>query len=132
MKQEYLLDQRDRQIESWKKILINLRQQNIAQKTRLAEMLKHNNDKNKGMLEKAEEYQNRLLQLDETVRLMSNDIADYEKLSVKIPLSGKTHLKQTTGVSNKLKIEIKNLEDNFSKLQMDFKRFFPSKNYNGA
>jgi len=123
MEQDLGIRQLDRETEAWKKIIGILQQENIIHKNKLAEMLKNHSENNETILEKAEQYQSRFLQQDEALRLMFNDINEYEKLSEGISSWDKAQLKRINQARNKLRKETRSLEINFSKLRSEFNNY---------
>jgi hypothetical protein len=118
--------QYDKETESWRKILDILRQETILLKNKLAEILKDNTKNSHEMVDSAEYYQSCFLQQDETIRLMSNDLADYEKLVEKGDSWNKSELRKLNQARKKIKKETENLEANFSKLQVGFNIYLNS------
>jgi hypothetical protein len=118
-----------RDMESWKKKLFFLEQENDGQKNKLVEVLKANAGKNENLLEIAEQYQNRFLQQDETLRLMWIDLAKLEK-SANEEATGDTvnecHEKEVSRWQERLKNEIEILDNNFTELKNNFDSFLES------
>lgn len=111
------------EVESWKKILVFLQQENAIQKNMLAEVLKKNDSRNENLLETAEQYQNQFLQQDETLLFMWNDLAKLERLVKKDDFKNDYHERELSHRKKKLRKEIKMLDNNFSEMKNDFNNF---------
>ena len=107
-----------KQTEKWKRLLDRLQQKNVLQKCHLAEMLKQFHGEDDFVL-LAEHYQNRFLQQDEALRLMRNDVAALEDLTIKNGEKIHHHKK-------KLEKEIKAFHVNFKRISSEFAIFLLS------
>ncbi|MFM6924870.1 MAG: hypothetical protein ACKOU7_05160 [Ferruginibacter sp.] len=75
---ELLLKQLRYETNTWKRLLDFLMDENIRFKNRLSEILEYRF--NKDLLEEVERFQSRFIQQDEFISLLSNEIAETEKL----------------------------------------------------
>ena len=107
------------QTKKWKRLLDRLQQKNIIQKYHLAEMLKQYQVKDDFVL-LAEQYQNWFLQQDEALRLMRNDVAALEDLTIKNECEKIHHHKR------KLEKEMKAFRVNFKRISSEFTIFLLS------
>ena len=119
------------EVDSWKKTLAFLQQENTFQKNKLVETLKCE-ARDENFLEIAEQYQNQFLQQDEAFRLMWFDVAELEKFIQENIARNNHNGKEAHSLQKKLKNEIKILDDHFEKLKSNFNSFldnFPEQNF---
>lgn len=122
---ERVFTQANLEREGWKRILGLLEQENIVQKTRLAEMLKvHEKSDNENLLEIAERYQSQFLQQDDTFRIMWNDLASLERSVDRESSKREADLVKINDCQEKLRQEIKILQIHFNQLKEGFTNFF--------
>lgn len=118
---ELSLKQLRYEINTWKRLLDFTMEENIRFKNRLSEILEYRF--NTALLEDVERFQNRFIQQDEVISLLSNEIAETENL-----LAGKIYRNGTIipAADKKLKRMRKNMmaaEKRFSRTKTMFNHF---------
>ncbi|GAB2806611.1 hypothetical protein [Ferruginibacter profundus] len=110
------------EINSFKRSLNFLMEENIFFKDRLSQILKSN--VNKKMLEKLEVFQSRFITEDELIGLLRNDVADVETLLHRQELSHDDPDSDEIGkMIRKLSYNTENIEKQFLKLKYEFNSF---------
>lgn len=108
-----------------KRLLFFLKEENIALKNRLSDILKNSFDKN--LLEKAEFFQSAFIREDERMHLLRNDLAALESVLSSIT-QGKENLNSKIDV---MLADLRNnahiAENQFLKMRSDFNRYFTRK-----
>lgn len=102
---------------AWKRLLDFLQAENVAMKSRLAEMIRFSS---KDAISEIEDYQNMLITKDITFALYRKDVVEHIN---KLKQCGDTVSMQLAGNQNKLRDEIKKLEQEFSKLRFEFNNY---------
>ena len=72
------INQLQSEINTWKRLLIFFRDENVCLKNRLSDILK--NGFNRKLLEEFENFQTKFIKQDEMIRLLRNDTAELDKL----------------------------------------------------
>lgn len=101
-----------------KRVLSFLMDENVWLKNRLSEILKDSFDNS--LLEEMEIFQNKFIQVDESIENLKTDIAALDKLLLKEPLEAGLY---TGGINNKLKsirTNVETCETEFGKLKSAF------------
>jgi hypothetical protein len=101
--------------ESWKKSLKGLEDENIYFKTRLANILKKNPDKNE--LEVLEYFQSRFLKTDEQISLLRHEIREQQYL-----LNG-VQLRKIMDMQKRLEVKIIVLRESVEHLRISFEEY---------
>jgi hypothetical protein len=109
------------EIDSWKRFIFFIQEENMLMKKRLAEIIQ--NEKEKQLLEFIEYYQNTLIMEDNVSALCRKDIMTHEN-NIKIYKSGD---KQFFLDHKKLRKDIELIERFFNKLKFEFNTFFSEK-----
>lgn len=113
------------EIDTWKRLLDFMREENIHLKNRLSEILKDQFDKN--LLDEVELFLNRFIKEDELIVLLRNDLAELEKLTLRNTFPDEP-VKKEIGIKLKhLQNNIAIAETQFSKLKLEFNNYL-SKN----
>ncbi len=107
--------------ETWKRYLQFLQQENNYLKTRLSQVLQHDFDVE--FLDRAEYFQTKFLNGDETVNLLRQDVHEIEKLLHNGVLENATILKELQKKIKKLSRDMETVEQQFNKLKTDFNEF---------
>jgi len=106
--------------ESWKRMLEFMQQENVHFKTRLAEVLQK--DVQKDFLDKAEYFQSGFLQFDERIAFLRRDISVFNKLFL-TELFHNGHLNELELKQKRLRKEIEAEEKKFNKLKGEFNNY---------
>jgi hypothetical protein len=107
---------------TWLRLLEFFKQENYFMKTRLAEVVDHNADKD--FLALAEQFQNKFIVKDEFIDELRHDINKQDRLlSEKPVLSGDNTLIKTQG---KLRNEMEYFEKDFYTLKNEFTKYLSS------
>ncbi len=108
-----------------RRLLFFLKEENVALKNRLAQILKESFNKN--LLEEAESFHNSFIKADERMHLLRNDLAELDSLLEKA-------LNEENVVSVEIDIKLHELrynisvaENQFIKMQSDFNSYFYEK-----
>lgn len=117
----YIIKQCGQEIESWKRALAFVMEENIALKYRMGEILK--NESGKEAIETFEYFQNSFLKEDEMISLIRMDIYQQENLLVKEQYFDGVKVKDLLHVQNRLRNEIEKLEAYFNQLKNAFNYF---------
>lgn len=109
--------------DTWKRALEFIIGENVALKTRLAEILS-GKQVTREFLERAEKYQNDFTREDEMVRLLRYDISKLDKLLFKDQyLDGKSVAEEIISKQKNLSREVENITKEFSRLKFDFNNY---------
>lgn len=109
------------EINSWKRTLTCLLQENAFLKIRLSEVIQLQNS-DSDFLNSAELFQNRFLRKDEIITIMRQDVAELEKL-LSNDLYDTILEKDVIQKQQKMRHELDNIEVNFNKLKFDFNSY---------
>lgn len=109
------------EIDSWKRFIFFIQEENMLMKKRLAEITQ--NEVEKQLIEFIEYYQNTLIIEDNVSALCRNDITTHENNIEKL----KQGVKQFFLEHKKLRKEIELIERFFNKLKFEFNMFFSEK-----
>ena len=107
--------------DTWKRLIGFMVEENIYQKTRLAEILKNNFNKN--LLEEVENFQNSFIKEDELIRLLRHDIAELDKLIVKEIFEDGKDIGEIDKIQKKLRENIIVAQRQFSELKIEFNTY---------
>ena len=116
------ISQLQHESDTWKRSLFFLSGENVHLKTRLSEILKGDTDKR--TLETAEIFQNNFIAEDELIRLLRGDISAFDKLIVREVSEDGAILDELMQKLKTIRINMSNAETRFSKLKLDFNRYF--------
>lgn len=117
----YIIKQCEQEIESWKRALAFVMEENIALKYRMGEILK--NESGTEAIDTFEYFQNSFLKEDEMISLIRMDIYQQENLLVKEQYFDGVKVKDLLHVQNRLRNEIEKLEAYFNQLKNAFNYF---------
>lgn len=118
---ELKLKQLQYEVDTWKRLLGFMMEENIHLKNRLSEVLKYNFDNN--LLEEVDGFQSRFIKGDELVSLLRNDVAELDKLLVREVFEDGRIVKQVDKKLKTLRNNIKNAEKEFGKLKTEFNSY---------
>lgn len=117
---EILLRQFEIEKDEWKSMLNFFKEDGLYLQDRLTKLIKKINGSNLKMLEKLEDFQNRLLQEDLLITLLRAEVLAYEKLLInENGVSGKIFEQQ-----KKLKNEMQLSQKNLYQLLLDYNKIF--------
>lgn len=114
------LNQLQYESDSWKRMLAFLIEENIYQKNRLTEILKH--QFNKTLLPAVEDFHNKFIKEDEMIHILRNDIADLDDLLRADRNDGKIG-KEIETKSSTLRNNMIVAGKQFSRLQFEFNTY---------
>lgn len=109
------------EINSWKRLLDYLTEENIQMKNRLSEILKEKFDTY--LLEEVDGFQTRFIRKDNLINLLRNEIKDLDEIPVDDICKTEKSLKKMKIKTKRLYRNMSNTEKQFSKLKSDFHKF---------
>lgn len=118
---ELKLRQLQYEVDTWKRLLGFLSEENIHLKNRLSEILKDEFDKN--LLEEVENFQTRFIKEDELIRLLRNNVSELSKLVVREAFEDGVLAREIANKLRDLRAEIKDTERQFGKLKSEFNSY---------
>ena len=118
---ELKLIQLQYEINTWKRLLSFMSEENIQLKNRLSEVLKNNFDKN--LLEEVEIYYTNIIKEDELFILLRNEINELDNLLVRKVFEEEEFMKNFEKKFRRFSNNIKNSEKQFGKLKMNFNNY---------
>lgn len=118
---ELKIKQLQYEINSWKRLLDFIMDENIHLKNRLSEILKERFDKY--LLEEVDGFQSRFIRADNLIALLRNEITEVDKLLRHEMFKEGNLLKNAEIKVKRLHKNINNAEKQFSRLKSDFHRF---------
>lgn len=118
---ELKLKQLQYEVDTWKRLLGFMMEENIHLKNRLSEVLKYKFDNN--LLEEVDGFQSRFIKGDELVSLLRNDVAELDKLLVREVFEDGRIVKQVDKKLKTLRNNIRNAEKEFGKLKTEFNSY---------
>ncbi|MBX9783580.1 MAG: hypothetical protein K2X48_09835 [Chitinophagaceae bacterium] len=116
-----IISQYKHESDSWKRYLQFIQQENNYLKTRLSQALQHDTDAE--FLDRAEYFQNKFLNEDETVHLLRQDVHEMETLLEDKLYEGNSIIKELQKKFKKLSRDMDTVERQFNKLKTDFNEF---------
>jgi hypothetical protein len=120
---ELKIKQLQHQSETWKRDLGFITQENVALKNRLAEILS-DGKVTLEFLQKVEAYQNDFIAKDETIRLIRDEIRNWDSLLKKDQyLDGNVVHKKLLAIQKKLSRGIETFTREFNELKFDFNNY---------
>ena len=118
---ELKLIQLQYEINTWKRLLSFMSEENIQLKNRLSEVLKNNFDKN--LLEEVEIYYTNIIKEDELFILLRNEINELDNLLVRKVFEEEEFMKNFEKKFRRFSNNIKNSEKQFGKLKLNFNNY---------
>ena len=108
-----------------RRLLFFLKEENVALKNRLSQILKESFNKN--LLEEAETFHSAFIKADERMYLLRNDLAGLDSLLEKA-FNGKNNVSVEIDIKlRELRHNITTAENQFIKMQSDFNSYFYEK-----
>lgn len=118
---DFKLKQLQHEIDTWKRLLAFMLDENIYLKNRLSEVLKDNFNKN--LLDEVENLQNRLVKEDQLIGLLRNEVAELDKLVVREVFGDGKIKNEVDKKLKKIRDNIKNAESQFGQLKSEFNSY---------
>jgi hypothetical protein len=109
------------EIDTWKRLLAFMVDENVRLKLRLAEILKEKF--NPELLEEAEIFQGRFVKADELIALLRNETSELDKLMVKEVFEDGKLILDTGRKLKKFRNHIITAEKHFGRLKVDFNSY---------
>ncbi len=109
------------EINSWKRFLDYLTEENIQMKNRLSEILKEKFDTY--LLEEVDGFQTRFIRKDNLVEVLRNEVLELDAIPVTEIFKDERIFKKIKTKIKRLHKNIINTEKQFSKLKADFHKF---------
>ncbi len=109
------------EMDTWKRVLAFMVEENIHMKNRLSEIL--TDDKTSHILNEIEEYQNKFIKTDELISILRNDVAELEQIlfeKFEDPASENRKINNKLG---RIRLNIPLAERQIDRMKMDFNRF---------
>jgi hypothetical protein len=119
-KYNLLINQFRRENESWRRTLIFLIEEDIILKAGISEILKNMNHTDEGVLKKLEHFHGRLLNENDTVRILRTKVSDMEKQLNRDYFFNPDWLTNIKRHQVTLRKEIEKAEMEFQRLKFDF------------
>lgn len=112
--------------ESWKELLSFCQDKSFSLKIKLIKFLKKIDGTDHVMMEKVENFQNRVLQAEQIMQILRLEIAEQEKLlqSALNNLNNEAFIRKVEQQQNKLKREVQICENNCYVIAADFNNMF--------
>lgn len=120
---ELIIKQYQHEVETWRRILSFLSEENINIKKRLSDILRGMEKSNDAMLDRIECFHNRLLKEDEIISFLSREVADQNKLLTPEVYEDGNILKAVISKQLKLSSAIETAEQEFNKLNFEFNSY---------
>jgi len=120
---ELIIKQYQHEVETWRRILSFLSEENINIKKRLSEILKGMEKSDNAMLDRIEYFHNRLLKEDEIISFLSKEVADQNRLLTHEVYEDGNILKAVNGKQSKLRSALESAEQEFNKLNFEFNSY---------
>ena len=108
------------EMDTWKRLIGFMVEENVHLKNRISEILKNNFSIN--LLEGLETYQGRFIKEDILISLMRNELAELDKLLVNGVFNGRI-IEEIDQKLNILRNNIENVERNFTKLKLEYNNY---------
>ncbi len=122
---ELKLKQLHYEVDTWKRLLSFMTEENIRLKNRLSEILK--DQFNHNLLDEVEVFQSSFLKEDEMIGFLRNDIAEFDKLlNREIFENGRMAQKVEKKIET-LRANIETAEKQFGKLKSEFNSYLSEK-----
>jgi hypothetical protein len=115
------LKQLQHESDTWKRSLGFMMDENIQLKTRLAEILRTEFDKN--LLEDIENFQTNFIREDEMISLLKTDIAKLDKLLVREVFEDGQIVQNINRMLSEIRRNISSAENQFGKLKLEFNSY---------
>jgi len=109
------------EIDTWKRLLDFMNEENIRSKDRLSEILQDKFDKN--LLEEVECFHGSFLKADGLIVLLRNDVTEVDDLLTKGMLDNEKHSHQTEKLLKRLRNNMVAVENQFSHTRSAFNSF---------
>lgn len=122
---ELKLKQLHYEVETWKRLLSFMTDENIRLKNRLSEILQERF--NSDLLEEVEIFQSNFLKEDEMISLLRNDIAEFDKLLTREVFEDGKLAKKVEKKMETLRANIETAEKDFGKLKTEFNSYLIEK-----
>jgi hypothetical protein len=122
---EIKLQQLQYENEAWKRLIAFMMDENIHLKNRLSDILKLKF--NESLLEDMEEFHSRFIKEDQMIGLLRNEVAEMDKLLVREIFENGKIAQEVDRNLKKLRNNISNAEEQFSKLKSDFTHYLSTK-----
>lgn len=118
---EMKLKQVQYEVDSWKRVLRFITEENIYLKSRLSEAIKDRFDER--LLIDAEEFQTKFLKKDELISLLRNETAEWEKLLVREMFEDEIKMNEIERKFKTLRSNISFAESGFNKIKAEFNNY---------
>lgn len=109
------------EIDTWKRYLLFIQQENNHLKNRLSQALQKDTDHE--FLERAEYFQNKFITEDDTVNMLRQDIHELDSLLVKETKDDSSAAKMLEKKLKKMEKDMDIVEKQFNKLKSDFNHY---------
>ena len=115
------LKQLRHEIDTWKRMLSFMEEENIHLKNRLSDVLKDRFDKK--MLDNVEGFQNSFIKGDQLLSLLKKDLADLEKrITTEVSIEEGINTNMELAIK-KMRIAVDKTEKNFTTVNCDFNNY---------
>lgn len=122
-KADAIIKQFQHEIETWKRILSFLTDENINIKKRLSEILRTVESGDDKMLDRIEYFHNRLLKEDEVIAVLFREVGDQERSIMHNGFEEDLRLRATGDKQVKLRNALEKAEQEFNKLNFEFNSY---------
>jgi hypothetical protein len=104
--------------EGWKRLLAFMLSENVYMKNRIAEVLRNNFDHSQ--LDDVESFQNNAIKMDDMVRILRNEIAEFDKLLIREIVEDGLILKEIVKKNKSVRNNVSYIETLFTKFKSEF------------
>jgi Txe/YoeB family toxin of Txe-Axe toxin-antitoxin module len=119
--QELKLKQVQYESDTWKRLLVFLKEENVHLKNRLSDVLKNGFENNS--LEDMEGFQTRFIKEDERLGLLWNEVVEVDQWLVREIVENGRVMKKVEKKIKKLRTKIMSAERQFRKLKQEFNNY---------
>lgn len=127
-----LVSQFRRENESWRRTLGFLIEEDIILKAGISDILKNMTETDEGILKRLEQFHNRLMKENDTVRVLRTGVADLEKKLNRDLYFDTDITNSISRVQRILRKQIETVELDFLKLKFDFNEYIDGILQNGS
>ena len=112
------------EIDTWKRILTFLSDENINTKNRLSDIVKDMGNNDGELLERIEYFHSCLLKEDEIIDFLYREVLDQQRAALRNNFGLNDALKETTQSQERLRKELEKARNYFFELNVEFNKYF--------
>lgn len=107
--------------EGWKRMLAFMLGENVYIKNRISEILRNNFDQS--LLEQVDSFQNKVIKVDDLIRILRDEIADFDKLIIQDTSDTRALLKEKANRIKGIRNNVNYLEMLSKKIKSEFNSY---------